>query len=61
MRRGELRRCPKCGHQMYVLDGSERTFRGRVFFTLFCETCLHREVDWWDKPRESDHGLWYMH
>ena len=45
---------------MYVLDGSERTFRGRVFFTLFCDTCLHRELDWWDKPRERDNGTWII-
>lgn len=54
MRRGEVRRCPKCGDVMHKVWDSERTFRGRVFFTLQCETCLHREQDWYDKPERPE-------
>ena len=40
---------------MHLVEGSERTFRERVFFTLQCETCLHRETDWQDKPERPEH------
>ena len=50
MRWHEVRACPKCGRSMRVVDGSERTCHGRTFFTLQCDACCHREVDWWDKP-----------
>ncbi len=54
MRRGEVRHCPKCGDVLRKVTDSERTFRGRVFFTLQCETCLHREQEWYEKPERPD-------
>lgn len=50
MRWHEVRACPNCGRPMRIVDGSERTCRGRTFFTLMCDGCCHREVDWWDVP-----------
>lgn len=49
MRVHETRRCPKCGARMTVVDGSDRTTRDRVFFTLQCRCCLHRELDWHER------------
>lgn len=45
----EVRRCPKCSRAMTVVDGSERTMRDRVFFTLRCRTCGHVEMDWYER------------
>ena len=42
----ETRRCLKCGHVMHVVDGSDRTVRDRVWFTLRCNCCGHMELDW---------------
>ena len=44
-------RCPKCGHDMRVVWGQERTVRGGIWFTVACPTCLH--VGWVFRPRRS--------
>lgn len=51
MREFEQRKCLKCGATMYVVDGSERSTRVKVFFTLRCPTCGHTELDWYIKQK----------
>ena len=52
MREFEVRRCPKCGCRLRVVDGSQQTVRDKVWFTLLCPACLHKERDWYNrKPR----------
>lgn len=43
----EKRKCMKCGHTMQVMDGSDRTVRDKVYFTLRCPACGHQELDWY--------------
>ena len=47
MRTHETRRCLKCGHTMQVMDGSDKTVRDKVYFTLRCPACGHHEMDWY--------------
>lgn len=49
MRTCEVRRCEKCGHQMRVVEGSDRTTRDRVWFRLRCNWCGHEEMDWHER------------
>lgn len=51
MRECEVRRCPRCNRVMRKVDGSEKTTRGRIWFTLQCPACLHREMDWYELPK----------
>ena len=46
MREFEVRRCLRCGAVMRVVEGSERSTRTKVFFTLRCPSCGHVELDW---------------
>ena len=51
MRTHEKRRCLKCGHTMQVVDGSDRTVKQRVWFSLRCPCCGHMELDWYERSR----------
>lgn len=45
----EKRECPKCGKVMRVVDGSQRTTRYKIWFTLQCPACLHKEQDFYKR------------
>ena len=34
------RKCPKCGQQMRLVDGSERSTRTAIYYTMACPNCL---------------------
>lgn len=34
---------------MQIVEGSDRTMRGKVYFTLRCRNCNREEVDWCDR------------
>lgn len=53
MRPFEVRRCPKCGTIMHVVDGSQRTTRDKTWFRLRCDWCGHEEQDWYDRRSGS--------
>lgn len=53
MMQHETRRCLKCGHMMHVVEGSDRTTRDRVWFTLRCNCCGHVELDWYERPAKG--------
>lgn len=39
------RRCPLCEGRMEVVPGSDRTMRGKVFYSLRCPRCGHTELE----------------
>ena len=38
------RKCPMCGWNMVELFDMRRTFRGKLYHTMHCPCCLHREL-----------------
>lgn len=55
MRAHEVRHCPKCGNVLKVVEGSQKTRKDKVWVLLQCDCCLHREMDWYDLPKHSNH------
>lgn len=53
MRPQEQRRCPLCNHVMHVMEGSDKTVRDRVWFSLRCPCCGHMELDWYERSRTA--------
>lgn len=53
MRQHEVRRCPKCNHVLRVVDGSQRTFKDKVYFILRCDWCGHEEQDWHERRKSN--------
>lgn len=49
MRPNETRKCPLCKHTMHMMDGSDKTVRDKVYFTLRCRCCGHKEMDWYER------------
>lgn len=47
--------CPRCGNQMRVLWGRERTVPGGTWYDVICPNCLHR-VDYF-KPNRRRRGV----
>ena len=45
--------CPKCGHTMERVEGSEWALGERASVTLRCPECLHEEPVWL-RPRKQD-------
>lgn len=44
--------CPKCGNIMNVVDHSQRTVPGGIWYVSMCPNCLHRADVF--KPRRTD-------
>lgn len=34
--------CPKCGHELKVVDGSQRRVRGGRWYEVICPACITR-------------------
>ena len=61
MKQHEKRRCLKCGHTMQVVEGSDKTVRDRVWFSLRCPSCGHMELDWYERPHSFTERMLNSH